>query len=59
MFYTSPIREMVNKKDHFGFTISMAKTSVQIAVAEGLQPPISQKADPKRLKASVEDNTNQ
>uniref|UniRef100_U9T495 Uncharacterized protein n=1 Tax=Rhizophagus irregularis (strain DAOM 181602 / DAOM 197198 / MUCL 43194) TaxID=747089 RepID=U9T495_RHIID len=50
---------MVNKKDHFGFTISMAKTSVQIAVAEGLQPPISQKADPKRLKASVEDNTNQ
>lgn len=36
MFYTSPIREMVNKKDHFGFTISMAKTSVQIAVAEGV-----------------------
>ncbi|PKK60056.1 hypothetical protein RhiirC2_719378, partial [Rhizophagus irregularis] len=26
---------------------------------EPLQPPISQKADPKRLKASVEDNTNQ
>ena len=34
--YTTNIRENVNKKLKFGSTMSIAKTSVQIAVAEGV-----------------------
>ncbi|CAG8765744.1 3036_t:CDS:1, partial [Rhizophagus irregularis] len=34
--YTSNIKERVNKKIEFGSTISVAKTSVQVAVAEGV-----------------------
>ncbi|CAG8782374.1 12203_t:CDS:1, partial [Rhizophagus irregularis] len=34
--YTSNIKEKVSKKIEFGSTISVAKTSVQVAVAEGV-----------------------
>lgn len=34
--YTSIIRENVNKKIKFGITMSVAKTSVQIAISEGV-----------------------
>jgi hypothetical protein len=39
--YTPNIRENVNKKLKFGTTMSVAKTCVQIAVAEGITPELT------------------
>ena len=39
--YTPNIRENVNKKLKFGTTMSVAKTCVQIAVAEGVTPKLT------------------
>jgi len=38
--YTSNIRENVNKKIEFGTTMSVAKTSIQVAIAEGVTPEL-------------------